>query len=78
MAFEDEVLGFALGDAPLGKCTAESKISLPEEVDSLLTFLATAHSQTKAAYIRDVLVDHCLGRAAVVRMRVQRPLRSAG
>ena len=63
---------------PLGKCTAESKVSLPDLIDQHLAFLATAHGMTKSAYMRDVLTEHCLGRVEVVRMRVQGPLRSVG
>lgn len=69
---------FALADGdPLGKCSAEAKVSLPESIDEQLAFLATAHGMTKSAYIREICIEHCLGRVSVVRMRVQRPLRSA-
>lgn len=62
----------------MGKCTAEIKVSLPESLDEQIAFLATAHGITKSAYLRELVIDHCLGKVAVVRMRVQRPLRSAG
>lgn len=69
---------FALAEPhPLGKCTAEMKVSLPDEVDDMVGFLAVAHGMSKSAYAREVLTEHCLGKAAVVRLRVQRPLRQS-
>lgn len=79
MTHETGDVEFALASThPLGKCSCEFKVSVPEAVDDQLKFLAVAHGQTLAAYCRDVLTEHALGRAHVVRMQVQRPLRSPG
>jgi predicted DNA-binding protein len=68
---------FQLGEShPLGKLTAEVKTMLPEETDELLSFLASAHRMKKAEYIRNVLIEHVHGRAEVIRLRVNPPLRS--
>lgn len=69
---------FALADPePLGKCTAEIKVSLPEAVDDMIGFLAVAYGMTKSAYARRVLSVHCMGETAMVKLRVQQPLRSS-
>ncbi len=73
----NDEIEFALADAPaLGKCSAEVKVSLPEEIDEQLQFLAVAHGQTKSAYMRDVFTEHCLGKTQALKLRIQRPLRS--
>jgi hypothetical protein len=79
MTHESSDVEFALASThPLGKCDAEFKVSVPSALEDQLKFLAVAHGQTLAAYCRDVLMDHAFGRAHVVRLSVQRPLRSVG
>lgn len=61
---------FALADPePLGKCTAEIKVSLPESILDKITTLASLAGKTKSAYLRDLAIEHCIGKFTVARMR---------
>lgn len=74
----DHSVDFALASAtsPMGKCTSEFKCSVPDELYQELQFLATANGLPLAAYVRDVLTDHAMGRGHVIRLLIKRPLRS--
>ncbi|NKF21552.1 hypothetical protein [Solimonas marina] len=73
-----ETVEFALAEpSPLGKCSFETKVSLPEAIDDDLQMLASAAGMTKSAYIREIMVEHCVGRAGVLRLNQQRRFGSA-
>lgn len=68
---------FALADSsPLGKLTAEIKTNVSEDTDEQLTFLASAHRQKKAEYVRNLIIEHVHGKAEVVRLRLAPERRS--
>lgn len=64
--------------SPLGKFTHALKTDVPEETGELLAFLAAAHRQNKAEYLRNLIIEHVHGKAEVVRMKVCPPTRSSG
>lgn len=69
---------FALADPdPLGKCTVEIKVSLPELVADDIALLASLHGVTKSAYLRRITTEHCRGVVEAVRLRALPPLRSS-
>jgi hypothetical protein len=68
----------AADSSPLGKLTHAIKTDVPEETGELLGFLAAAHRQTEAEYIRNLLIEHVHGKAEVVRMKVCPSPRSSG
>ena len=70
---ESHDTSYALAEpSPMGKCSAETKVSLPESIDIDLQMLSSAAGMTKSAYMREVFIDHCIGRAGVFRMAQQR------
>ncbi|MES2488529.1 MAG: hypothetical protein V4607_01970 [Pseudomonadota bacterium] len=76
-ASPEPALEFALAEtSPMGKCSFETKVSLPEEIDTDMQMLASLVGMTKAAYMREVFIEHCIGRAGMHKMAAQRRLRS--
>jgi len=75
---DTESVRFALAaSCPFGKCTAEAKTHIPEQSDELLVMLASAHRMSKSEYLRNIVLEHLHGKAEIVRLRLDPPLRSA-
>lgn len=53
---------------PLGKLTAERKVSLPELVDERVCALAALKGVPAAEYLRNVITEHVMGRFQVVKL----------
>lgn len=65
----DEHNAFSRGQScALGKCTAEVKLHLPEELDEQLSGMAVLNGQTKSEYIRTVLLEVVYGRLHAMKM----------
>lgn len=60
--------------SPMGKCSAELRVAIPDQLRDDLQGLAFVHGLPMAEYVRELLMAHVYGHIDMVRARQRAPV----
>jgi len=53
-----------------GKCTADIKTAVPDEVKEHMSALAVINGQSLSEYTRDLFIQHCFGHVSIIQAKL--------